>query len=199
MASLADQEQINGAELARRLGVSRMAVTYAKQQDRLTSAIVPGGGKRLKYYWPAVRDAWAENADTRFHPKVTASDQPRTPSAEPAPQDQQTKTPEQETDGVPSRARSQQVEAVYKARMARLEYEERAGKLISVDRVRAEQFRFGRVVRDMVLNIPTRCAHELAGALGREVKPAEVHAILDKIMREVLQEAVTGNGAPGDE
>lgn len=198
---MSDQEHINGAEVARRLGVSRMAVTYAKKQGRLDAAIAPGDGKRVKFLWPKVRDEWAENADTRFHPKVTAeqSGQPTQPATAPTDPPPASKSrPEEEIDGVPSRARSQQVEAVYRARMAKLEYEERAGKLVSVDRVRAEQFRFGRVIRDMVLNLPTRCAHELAGQLGRDVDPAKVHTILDKLAREILEEAANGSRVAGD-
>jgi phage terminase Nu1 subunit (DNA packaging protein) len=66
------------------------------------------------------------------------------------------------------------VREAYAARLARLEYEERSGKLVSVDVVRVEAFKAHRRVRDAVLNIPDRCAPQLASMTD----PAEVHAYL---------------------
>lgn len=190
------REVISGAELARRLGVSRMAVTYARQQGRLDSAVVDPNAKRPKYRWPDVKQAWADNADARFHPKVTTDDRPPpppTPKPKQEPAAPVADRPPPDEPGLPARAKSQQIEAIYKARLVKLEYEEKTGRVISADRVRAERFRAGRALRDAILNIPTRVAHSLAAELGLEVDPLQVHSVMDKELRELLSEVSNAN------
>lgn len=50
----------------------------------------------------------------------------------------------------------------FNAKIAELEFHERAGKLISADRVKAESFKIGRRVRDSLMSVPERVAAELA-------------------------------------
>jgi hypothetical protein len=58
----------------------------------------------------------------------------------------------------------------YSALLAKLEYEERAGKLIDTDDVKAQAFRTYREFRDRLLNIPDRVS-ELKPFLGRMLRP----------------------------
>jgi hypothetical protein len=62
----------------------------------------------------------------------------------------------------------------YSALLAKLEYEERAGKLIDTDDVKAQAFRTFREIRDRMLNIPDR----VAAIIAAETEPAKIHEIL---------------------
>ena len=109
----------------------------------------------------------------------------------------------------PSYAQSRAVREVYTARLAKLEYEERIGKLVPADQVTIAGFTKGRTVRDHMMIIPDRVSAQiradLAGALMsacREVGiPAEVgesalakidldhiHGLLSAEIRTVLVE-----------
>lgn len=71
----------------------------------------------------------------------------------------------------------------YKAEISRLEYEERVQKLIEAEKVDAEWFRLTRIVRDAVMNIPSR----LAGVLASESDERTVNQILEKELRDALE------------
>lgn len=71
----------------------------------------------------------------------------------------------------------------YRAELARLELEERIGKLVDKEKVEAEAFRVGRLVRDSMLNIPSR----LAGILAAETDQRRVHDLLEKEIRQALE------------
>ena len=62
--------------------------------------------------------------------------------------------------------------------MAKLNYEERTGKLISVDIVKDDIFRTARAARDAMLAIPDRLAAEIAGM-------TDATAIHKKLMDEI--------------
>src|ERR1700676_3866604 len=48
------------------------------------------------------------------------------------------------------------------ARLAKIQYEEKLGKLINRDEVQVERFNTNRIIRDGVLNIPDRVSAQLA-------------------------------------
>lgn len=72
----------------------------------------------------------------------------------------------------------------YRAEMARLEFEERIHQLIEVETVDAEWFRLARLVRDTIMNVPSR----LAGVLASESDERKIHEILDRELRQALEE-----------
>src|SRR5574343_413339 len=74
----------------------------------------------------------------------------------------------------PSYAASRAVREAYSAKLLKLEHDEKAGRLVSVDAVRVEAFKVHRMVRDALLNIPDRCAAQLA----QLTDTTEVHAYL---------------------
>lgn len=90
--------------------------------------------------------------------------------------------------GAPSLAQSRAVREAYMARLAKLEFEERSGKLVSVDQVKTEAFKLARSVRDAMLNIPDKLAHVLAN----ESDPARVHLR----MTAEIRQALSSLGAP---
>lgn len=85
-------------------------------------------------------------------------------------------------------AREQAKKEYYKAETARLEYEEKIGKLVDVAKVEKEAFRIGRLVRDAVLTVPDR----LAGLLAAETDQHKVHTMMMKELTRALEELPKG-------
>jgi hypothetical protein len=86
--------------------------------------------------------------------------------------------------GGPTYAQSRAVRELYLARLAKIEFEERAGKLISRDEVTVAAFTKARTVRDNLLNIPDR----VAAMLAAETDPVRTHQILTDEIRKALIE-----------
>ncbi len=85
----------------------------------------------------------------------------------------------------------------HEAALARLKAEERAGKLIARDEVRAAAFERARFERDAHLGFAARVAPLIAASTGAD--PAKVFAVLDREMREhlkALAEMATPERAP---
>ncbi len=76
----------------------------------------------------------------------------------------------------------------YRARLAKLAYEEKVGTLVSKTEVQAAAFREYRRFRDRVLNIPDRVAAQFAA----ETDEARVHEILKQEIRKALNEYADG-------
>lgn len=81
----------------------------------------------------------------------------------------------------------------FRAELARLDFEERIGKLVDKTLTEAEAFRIGRLVRDAVLNVPSR----LAGILAAESDQRKVHELLEKELRQALEVIAIGDGNTG--
>lgn len=77
----------------------------------------------------------------------------------------------------------------YKAALSKLEYEEKIGKLIEVEKVKNIFFNKARIVRDNLLNIPDRVAMRLINKKDTD----EIKQILEKEIRQVLEE-LSDNG-----
>lgn len=87
----------------------------------------------------------------------------------------------------PAFAELQRKREHFKVELARLDYEERVGKLTATEKVAAEAFRIGRQVRDAVLNVPSR----LAGILAAESDQRLVHDLLEQELRQALEVLAT--------
>jgi hypothetical protein len=85
---------------------------------------------------------------------------------------------------VSSYASSRAAREVYMARLAKLEFEERSGKLMDADQVRAQIFGLGRRLRDAFLGLPDRMAPVVTGQSDQ----AEVHRILTEEVTTCLAE-----------
>lgn len=72
----------------------------------------------------------------------------------------------------------------YRARLAKLDFEERTGKLVSADEVRAVTFRVARATRDQIMGVPARLAPLVAAA----TEPLEVQRLLEEALRDVCAE-----------
>ena len=78
----------------------------------------------------------------------------------------------------------------YLARLAKIEFEERSGKLVSRDEVQIAAFNKFRTFRNALLNIPDR----ISASLAAENDNARVHQIITEEIRKVLQDFADGNG-----
>ena len=84
----------------------------------------------------------------------------------------------------PSFAQSRAVRELYLARLAKIDFEERSGKLMPRYEVVTTAFTQARIIRDHLLNIPDR----LAALLAVETDVAKTHKILTAEIRKALIE-----------
>lgn len=80
--------------------------------------------------------------------------------------------------------RARAVREAYAARLTKLEYEERSGKLVDADEIRVTIFNQGRLFRDRMQQIPRRMAPLVAAENDARV----VEEMLDSAVREALEE-----------
>jgi hypothetical protein len=162
---------------ARHRGVSHTAVCKALTAGRI---VADADGK----IDPTVADRqWAASTDLA-KPRNSVTGSPkrrRLPGAPPAPLGATT-TPQgsnghvngDEARLVWSYAGSRAAREGYMARLAKLEYEKRSGKLVDADQVRAQLFALSRRTRDRLLGIADRLAPVIAG----ETDAAVIHRLL---------------------
>lgn len=84
--------------------------------------------------------------------------------------------------------RARAVRETYAARLARLDFEERSGKLVSRDDVNIDTFNLARKLRDRIQQIPRKVSHEIVSAVLGKPDVRTVEGILDAAIREALSE-----------
>lgn len=75
----------------------------------------------------------------------------------------------------------------YQAELARLEFEEKAGQLVDINKIRREYFKQARNARDNLLNIPDRLAPMLIGRTSiheiRMLMLEEIHKVCEGLAK----------------
>lgn len=96
----------------------------------------------------------------------------------------------------PSMNQAQTIKAGYQAKLLALEYEERSGKLVSVEEMRRQRFESGRQVRDAVLRIGPQMIGEIAKAAGglNPDERAEVLLVIQRYLVNALEALADGAG-----
>lgn len=214
-------ELIGIREAARRLGVSDTAVHKAIKVGRVTVHSRTEGSNRPLLDWEAAKAQWEANSDSskRSHVGPSAAGSPTrakyagkpevalpvsSSGAGPGTSTEPRQPPAPAEDsgdvakaagGGPSYAQSRAVREAYSARLQKLEYDERIGKLVDVDQVKMEAFKTHRRVRDAILNIPDRCSPQLAVLTD----PAEVHIYLLGEIVAVLRQLSSDIYRPGSD
>lgn len=89
--------------------------------------------------------------------------------------------------------RANTVRAVWNAKIARLEYEERSAKLVPVDAIAARIYAQNRRVRNKLRELPVTLDRRLAGKTAEEVRQLLVAAI-DRVCNELADESANGQG-----
>ncbi len=171
-----DEDLISIREAARRLDIS--ASTLIRQ--------VKGGQIRShdgKVRLAEVVEDRASNIDqTRAHRRKTAGAQPDSSSDSSAPDASGSAAPDAPS---PFHLARTDKEA-WTARLRRLEFEQKEGRLVDADRVRTSVFAIAREERDAWINWPARVAPVMAAALG--VDPVALAVELERHVREHLTE-----------
>jgi phage terminase Nu1 subunit (DNA packaging protein) len=169
------------AEFGRIKGVSLEAVRKAISSGRLVNSIVHGVGKKPKLDPVVAAQEWERNTD---HSKRTVGSDLRPVQRATAFQKPDVPRPDQRpASGGPSINDSRAILEAYKARLAKIEYEEKIAKLVDAEAVKADAFKLARSVRDNMLNIPDRVSAEFAGISNA----AEIHMRLTDEIRKALE------------
>ncbi len=180
------KEPISLRAYARHRGVSLRAVQKAIQSGRIKT----GEDGRID---AAVADSdWTKNTGLRMQvrtrkPAATSSHDAIRRSTGSVTPEQLEAVPRLESGTEYTRARA--VRETYQARITKIEYEERSGRVVSRDEVQVATFNKFRTFRDGMLNIPDR----VAAMLAAETDPAKVHQLLSTEIRKALQEFSDGN------
>jgi hypothetical protein len=147
-------------------GVSHVAVMKAIKTGRITT--LPDG--RID---PVVADAqW--DANTLPAQQPAKHEQPASDSTQRA--------------GAPPYAVSRAMREAVNARLAKLEFDERIGKLVNADEVRVAVFTIARQVRDRLQQIPRTLAPEIVATVVADPDPRAVETLLDDAIRSALEE-----------
>jgi hypothetical protein len=166
------------AEYARYRGVSRQAVSKAVRSGRIVLA-------EDGMIDPEAADAsWRRNTDPS-KPSNSVAGNPR--GAVPRARHSNPQAPRVTTGGPspgPDYHVSRAVRETYLAKLVRLEYEIKTGKLIDAEESRHAAFQDNRRVRDLLLAIPDRTAAQLAACSD----PAECHRLLAAEIRRACEE-----------
>jgi hypothetical protein len=192
-------ELIGIREAARRLGVSDTAVHKAIKAGRVTVAGRTPTSNRPLVAWPQTQDDWLANSDTAKRTHVGSKGSPRR-AADPEPavplatntQDEQPAVggdalPGRAVQG-PSLAQSRAVKEAYLARLAKLDFEQKIGKLIEADEVKVRAFKLARNARDALLTMPDRLAPVLASTTDVQ----EIHRLMIEDIERTCQRLADG-------
>jgi len=86
-------------------------------------------------------------------------------------------------------AQAKLADMLFRARLRKLEYETKSGKLIPTDEVKVVWFKQARQIRDKLLAVPTKLAPQLAALTEvravRELLDAEIEAILRGLQDDI--------------
>lgn len=83
---------------------------------------------------------------------------------------------------------SRAIREAYAARLAKLEFEERTGKLLNADEVKVKQFNLARLLRDRIQQIPRKVAPQIVAAVVVQPDQRVVEDLLMEAIREALEE-----------
>lgn len=169
-------------EYARRRGVSHTAVQKAIKSQRLSRAVVRNGN--TVGIDPEIADAeWIQGQKEILKDQIPSSESKPKPRTErPPPSEEVSSGPP--IDKVSSTyAQSRAAREAYAARLAKLDFEQKSGKLVDAEAVRNEAFKSARIVRDALMNIPDRIAAELAA----ETNIFKIHSRLTEELRKSLE------------
>lgn len=193
-------------EFGQRLGVTVEAVRKAIADGRIPADCVGqrivGKGK----VWPTIVDPeraashWAEKRNgNQVRDKATLAKGARRGWAQrrgedPSPEDDDHgEAPAPPAGGglraggsVPTINESNAITAAYKARMAKLEYEERLGRLVNADQVKVGFVNMVTAARNKLLGVPTNAKSRIPTLTVRDIE------ILEEMIAEALEEVALG-------
>ena len=170
---------------AQHRGVSHTAVAKAIKAGRIS---VESDGK----IDPAKADAqWARNTLPSQNLNTNAGNPPAnlaTPPVSTPVSNREVSTPLETRVNAPDYQTSRAIREAYAARLAKLEFEERTGKLINADEVKVKHFNLARLLRDRIQQIPRKVAPQIVAAVVAQPDQRVVEDLLMDAIREALEE-----------
>ena len=89
--------------------------------------------------------------------------------------------------GAPDYKVSRAIREAYAARLAKLEFEEKSGKLVNLDEVKIATFNMARQARDRLLQIPRKVAPAVIAEWTANADPRGVEEIIEAAVRDALE------------
>ena len=161
-------------EFAKEIGRSWGAVHYAIKVGRL-KAVSKGNTRYVDLI--SGKKEWAENTNKKMSEKSKSKTQTiiRMEKVEPEKYEGQTT------------AQADRKDKVFKAKLSELKFQEQSGELVSVKQVRLEAFEIGRKVRNAIMNVPGKTAHELVAITD----PHKMENRMKQILTETFDKIIT--------
>lgn len=198
---MANHDLISIREAARRLGVSDTAVHKAIKAGRVSVAGKTDSGRPLMD-WVDTERRWLANSDASKRSHVGSRGSVRreqdAPRVNLPTSDRMDEAPDvggelPAMDGQrqgggrgPGYAQARAAREVFQAKLAKLEYEERTGKLIDADQAKVAWFKHITAAKTRILGIPAACKSRYADL------PLAAVAIIDQVCREALEDLANG-------
>jgi len=162
---------ISTIEFGKKVGVSKQRVLDAIEAGVLSSSVTKtphGEGFRYRIDEGQGLKEWADNIDP----------------AKQRDSSKQAATKEMSGEGNSNYKKAAAARMFYNAKLAELEYQEKAGKLVSSDKAKAEAFKIARRVRDSLLGVPERVAAEVAAM----TEPRDIAIYLKEQIADALKD-----------
>ena len=174
------EKLVSFREYARQRGVSLQAVQRAIQSKRISVILDEDGIPKIN---PVTADIeWEKNTQKEYRPHTLARKIQKEISDARLEKDRALENIA--TSEPMSYSDSRTVREAYSARLMKLEYEVKTGKLVSAEDVKREYFQILRVTRDSILNIPDR----ISSILAAENDAARIHQLITQELHQALEE-----------
>lgn len=191
------------------IGVSHTAVWKALKTGRLIESVHRDAAGKFKGIdselgpeeWtanctkPVSRRVAEQNKEPEPRPAPVYAAPGQVPAPELEPAFEAEPSPIENSAGLPSYSESRALRENYQAKISKLVFEEKMGQLVSADDVKTRAFEVSRLVRDTVLNLPSRISAELAAETNPDLIYAtltrELTQALDGLSAEILKEAAS--------
>lgn len=186
-------EKISIREAARRLGVSDTAVHKAIKAGRVVVAGKTDSGRPLMD-WADTERRWLANSDAskRSHvgsqgSPIRSQDAPRVNLPTSNRMDEGASVVEPGTGARGgSYAQARAAREVFQAKLAKLEYEERIGKMIDADQAKVAWFKHITAAKTRIMGIPAACKSRYSDL------PLAVVATIEQVCRDALEDLANG-------
>lgn len=165
------------AALARERKITEASVSIAVRNGTLNPAIVTSKMGRRQIDLDKANEIMDSLVKTKKRQTMAISDATERKIVV----EDDTDAPEDE---IPAQVVSRAKREHYQAKLARIEYEQKAGRLVDAETVAKEAFELARTVRDAILAIPDR----LAAILAAERTERRTHDLLTKELIQALSD-----------
>lgn len=188
-----NEEWISVREYSRRRGCSDTAVHKAMRSGKIVRGLRKNKKNGRPEINPVIADVeWKNNRDPNYertaqNGKPIFDDGSEAVIPEGAPssreQEQNEKPPKGPTASDNSLASAKRAQAVFKAKLSQIEYEEKLGKLVDKEKVYKSLYGVGQELRESILAIPDRHIDNILACHSRN----EAHIMLYEALAEALE------------